>query len=157
MSVNTTPSNTNKTRNGNNFTAYESGARSAWPDHSLEIPGLGEVQGKHFLKNMVGLTGCEISINSLPPGAGMPFHHTHQENEEVYIFIQGKGQMQIDGEIVDVQEGSIVRIAPSGLRTWRNNSNAPLLYIVAQMRENSLKQYGLGDGIVPQKEVLWPD
>lgn len=157
MSVDTPPSNKSKTRNGSNFTAYESGARSVWPDHSLEIPGLGEVQGKHFLKNMVGLTGCEISINSLPPGAGMPFHHTHQENEEVYIFIQGKGQMQIDGEIIDVQEGSIIRIAPNGLRTWRNNANEPLLYIVAQMRENSLKQYGLGDGIVPQKEVLWPD
>jgi len=157
MSNNTTSSNKSKARTGRNFTAYESGARKDWPDHSLEIPGLGEVRGKHFLKDMAGFTGCEISINSLPPGAGMPFHHQHQENEEVYIFIQGKGQMQVDGEIINVQEGSVVRIAPNGLRTWRNNSNEPLLYIVAQMRENSLRQYGLGDGVIPEKAVTWPN
>ena len=149
--------NKNETINGTHFTAYESGARSEWPNHSLEIPGLGKIHGKHFLKDKLGFTACEISINSLPPGTGMPFHHTHQENEEVYIFIQGKGQMQIDGEIIDVQEGSIVRIAPNGLRTWRNNSNEPLLYIVAQMRENSLRQYGLGDGVVPEQMVAWPN
>jgi len=148
--------NRSASRKGTHYTAYESGARNEWPDHSLEIPGLGEVRGKHFLKDMVGLTGCEISINSLPPGAGMPFHHTHQDNEEVYMFIQGKGQMQIDGEIVGVKEGSIVRIAPGGLRTWRNNSNEPLHYIVVQMRENSLRQYGLGDGVIPEKTVSWP-
>lgn len=87
----------------------------------------------------------------------MPFYHQHQENEEVYIFIQGKGQMQVDGEIIDVQEGSVVRIAPNGLRTWRNNSTEPLLYIVAQMRANSLRQYGFGDGVVPEKVVTWPN
>lgn len=146
----------NTTRFGTNFTAYESGARNNWPDHSIEIPGLGEIHGKHFLKEKVGLTGCEISINSLPAGVSMPFHHTHQQNEEVYIFIQGKGQMQVDEEIFDVQEGSIVRIAPNGVRTWRNNSNEPLLYIVVQMRQDSLNQYGLGDGVVSEMPVNWP-
>lgn len=142
-------------RTGRNFTAYEGGARKDWPNHSIELPGLGKVSGKHFLKDMAGFTGCEISINSLPAGAGMPFYHQHKENEEVYIFIQGKGQMQIDGETVDVQEGSIVRIAPKGQRTWRNNSKEPLLYIVVQMKENSLNQYGLGDGVVSEKKVTW--
>lgn len=146
----------NRTRTGRHFTAYEGGARNEWPDHSLELPGLGEVRGKHFLKDKAGLTGCEISINSLPAGAGMPFYHQHKENEEVYIFIQGTGQMQVDGEVIDVREGSIVRIAPNGLRTWRNNSNGPLLYIVAQMRAGSLNQYGLGDGVIPEKAVTWP-
>lgn len=146
-----------KTRKGNNFTSYEGGARKDWPNHSIELPGLGKVSGKHFLKDILGFTGCEISINSLPPGAGMPFYHQHKDNEEVYIFIQGKGQMQVDDEVINVQEGSIVRIAPNGQRTWRNNSNEALLYIVIQMKENSLRQYGLGDGIVAEKAVAWPN
>jgi len=145
-----------KTRNGTNFTAYESGARWEWPDHVVQLPGL-DIPGKQFLKEALGFTGCEISVNSLKPGTGMPFYHTHQQNEEVYIFIQGKGQMQVDGEVIEVQEGSIVRIAPKGLRTWRNNTQEPLLYIVIQMRENSLNQYGLGDGVVPEKAVSWPN
>ncbi len=144
-----------KIKTGTHFTAYESGARKDWPDHFVEIPGLGEIPGKHFLKDIAGFTSCEISVNSMLPGGAMPFHHTHQENEEVYIFIQGKGQMQIDGEIINVQEGSIVRIAPDGLRTWRNNSTEPLLFVIVQAKGDSLRQYGLGDGVVPEKAVAW--
>lgn len=146
-----------QTRKGSNFTAYKSGALKDWPNHSVELPGLGKVAGKHFLKDMAGFTGCEISVNSLPPGAGMPFYHQHKENEEIYVFIEGKGQMQVDGETIDVEEGSIVRIGTKGERTWRNNSNQPLRYIVIQMRENSLRQYGLGDGVVLEKKVAWPN
>jgi mannose-6-phosphate isomerase-like protein (cupin superfamily) len=156
MSDRKNSSNPSNTRKGTHYTVFDSGARQHWPAHSVQLPGLGEIAGKYFLKDTLGLTGCEISINSMAPGAGMPIHHQHKENEEVYIFIQGKGQMQIDGELVDVQEGSIVRIAPNGLRTWRNNSDQPLIYVVVQMRENSLQQYGLGDGVVPDKKVTWP-
>ena len=144
-----------KIKKGSNFTAYESGFLKEWPEHSVEIPGLGEIPGKLFLKDALGFTGCEISLNSMAPGANMPIYHQHQQNEEVYIFIQGKGQIQIDGEVIDVEEGTIVRIAPNGERTWRNNSNEPLFYIIIQARENSLTQYGLGDAISPEKEVNW--
>lgn len=142
-----------KIKKGSNFTACESGARNEWPEYTVELPGLGEIPGKLFLKDVLGFTGCEISVNSMAPGAGMPIYHQHQQNEEVYIFIQGKGQVQVDDEVIEVKEGTIVRIAPNGERTWRNNSNEPLLYIIIQARENSLTQYGLGDAIVPEKEV----
>jgi len=144
-------------KTGEHYSAYDGGALQQWANHAVELPGLGEVRGKHFLKDLLGLTGCEISINSLPAGAGMPFHHQHKENEEVYIFIQGQGQMQIDGEVVAVRDGSIVRIAPKGLRTWRNIAEEPLVYVVIQMRANSLRQFGLGDGVIPEKAVVWPN
>ena len=141
---------------GTHFTAYQSGARKDWPAHTVELPGL-TIPGKHFLKDILGLTSCEISINSMAPGSGMPIYHQHSNNEEIYIFIQGKGQIQIDGEVVNVQEGSIVRIAPKGERIWRNNSNEPLLYIIIQAQQNSLKQYGLNDATVPDKAASWPN
>ena len=109
---------------GKNFIVYESGSRKDWPEHRTDIPGLGEITGKHFLKDILGFTGCEISINAMAPGNGMPVYHRHHENEEVYIFIQGKGQMQVDGEIIAVQEGSIVRIAPEGERTWTGDAQS---------------------------------
>lgn len=65
--------------------------------------------------------------------------------------------MQIDGDVIDVQEGTIVRIAPNGERIWRNNSTEPLLYIIVQVRENSLNQYGLCDATVPEKAIIWPN
>jgi quercetin dioxygenase-like cupin family protein len=144
-----------KVKKGSNFTAYESGSLKKWPEHKVELPGLGEIPGKLFLKDELSFTGCEISVNSMAPGADMPIYHQHKQNEEVYIFIQGKGQVQVDNEVIEVQEGTIIRIAPNGERTWRNNSNESLLYIIIQARENSLTQYGLGDAIVPEKKVTW--
>ncbi len=150
------PENTGHIKTGSHFTAYESGLCKDWPEHSVEIPGLGEIPGKLFLKDLLGFTGCEISINSMAPGAGMPIYHQHQQNEEVYIFIQGKGQVQVDGEIIDVQEGTIVRIAPKGERVWRNHSTEPLRYIIIQAKEHSLLQYGVSDASIPDKAVTWP-
>lgn len=141
-------------KKGANFTAYETGAKKDWPAHTVELPGL-TIPGKHFLKDMLALTGCEISINSMAPGADMPIYHNHIQNEEVYIFIQGKGQVQVDAQVIDVKEGTIVRISPNGERTWRNHSSEPLLYIIIQVKENSLVQYGLGDATVPQKATVW--
>ena len=155
MTDNNIHGNKNQARKGNNFTAYNCGARKDWPEHTVEIPGLGTIPGKHFLKDILGLTSCEISINSMAPGAGMPIYHRHKDNEEIYIFIQGKGQVQIDGEAVDIQEGSIVRIAPGGERSWRNNSKETLQYIIVQARQDSLRQYGLNDATVPEKAVTW--
>ena len=146
----------NSAKTGTNYTQFESGSLKSWIENSVEIPGLGKVPGKLFLKEQMGLTSCEISINALPPGEGMPFHHTHKQNEEIYIFINGTGQVQIDDEVLDVKEGSIVKIAPNGVRTWRNNGTEMLVYLVLQMKDNSLIQWGVEDADVPEKEVTWP-
>ncbi len=146
----------NSAKTGTNFTQFESGSLKSWIENSVEIPGLGKVPGKLFLKEQMGLTSAEISINALPAGEGMPFHHTHKQNEEIYIFLNGTGQVQIDDEVLEVKEGTILKIAPNGVRTWRNNGSEMLVYLVLQMKDNSLVQWGLEDADVPEKEVAWP-
>ena len=54
-----------KVTEGTHFTKYESGDCIKWPDYAVELPGLGEIPGKLFLKELLGLSGCEISINSM--------------------------------------------------------------------------------------------
>jgi mannose-6-phosphate isomerase-like protein (cupin superfamily) len=149
-----TDSNT-KLANGKNYTFFETGKCAEWPDHNVTLPGLGDIPGKMFLKEALGFTGCEVSVNSLAPHTGMPIYHTHKENEEVYIFIQGQGQVSVDDEVIDVKEGSIVRIAPEGKRVWRNTADEPLVYIIIQVREHSLQQYSLEDADVPNEPVTW--
>jgi len=141
-------------KSGNNYTHIETGPCEKWPDYTVELPGL-DIPGKLFIKDLLGLTSCEISINSMPAGASMPVYHRHHSNEEVYIFIKGQGQLQIDGDIRDVKEGSIVRIASEGERIWRNNSDDVLVYIIIQAKENSLTKYGLEDSTIPEKEANW--
>lgn len=144
----------NNAKKGTHYAAIETGKCQKWPDYTVELPGM-QIPGKLFLKDKLDLTGCEISINSMPAGAGMPIYHSHHQNEEIYIFIQGQGQIQIDGDTLEIKEGSIVRISPEAERIWRNNSDEALVYIIIQVKQNSLGQYGLNDASIPEKEANW--
>jgi mannose-6-phosphate isomerase-like protein (cupin superfamily) len=153
--IHTTPSR--QVKQGANFTAYESGTLPTWLNRSVEIPGLGTLEGKEFLHDTLGFTSCEISVNAMPVGQSMPIYHQHKENEEIYLFIHGRGQLQVDGEIFDVQEGTVARIAPNGSRAWRNIGDKPLIFIIIQAKAGSLRQYGLADTVVPAQTVHWPN
>ena len=43
------------------------------------------------LHDLLNLTGAEVSCNTLPAGASVPFVHHHTQNEEVYLILEGKG------------------------------------------------------------------
>lgn len=99
--------------------------------------------GKVFLNNLLGLTSCEISINEMPSGINLPFSHKHKQNEEVYIFLKGEGSMTLDNEIIDVKEGTCIKVLPNASRTIQSKTN--LQYICIQAKSNSLEQFGLED------------
>lgn len=101
--------------------------------------------GKVFLHDALGLTGCEISINCVPEGFKLPFNHKHVQNEEIYIVIKGEGIFIIDNEKVAVKEGSVVKISPEAVRTLENTSENDFQFICVQTKTNSLEQFGLGD------------
>ena len=67
------------------------------------------------LHDLLGLTGAEISVNSLPEGAGVPFVHYHKENEEIYYIIEGKGKAVIDGDETDIVAGDFQSNVPDWL------------------------------------------
>jgi len=144
------------TKSGANFCLVQTGPFAQLDTYKLEVPALKRtVSGKLFVRQFLGLTGMQISLNKLPPGAGVPFYHAHKENEEAYIFISGNGQMQIDGQILDVREGSVVRVSTAGSRTIRNNSTEDLCYICIQSKENSLNIETVEDGVRSEAPVVW--
>lgn len=105
------------------------------------------VEGKKFLRDDLALSGMEVSVQKLAPRAKVPFYHRHRHNEELYFFLRGSGEFQIDGDIVPVTEGTAIRVAPEGIRTWRNNSDEALYYIVIQARANTLGGSDISDGM----------
>jgi mannose-6-phosphate isomerase-like protein (cupin superfamily) len=106
-----------------------------------------EFSGKKFLKEDLGLTSMEVSINRFPPSISIPFSHKHRENEELYIFLKGSGEFCVDGEWMPVQEGSVVRVSPEGVRKWRSSSNEELLFIVIQAKAGTMQDHTIQDGI----------
>ena len=81
-----------KTLQGANFTCFHAGPTEGWTQFHLEPPDVPRpARGKLFLRSLLGAAGVEISLNAVLPGMGIPFLHRHQENDEVYIFVGGRG------------------------------------------------------------------
>lgn len=100
------------------------------------------------LHDSLGLTGAEISVNFLPAGAAVPFVHSHKHNEEIYVILEGKGQMTVDGEKVELAANDFLRISPSGKRQLSASSDTAIKYLCIQVKENSLEGYTMDDGVV---------
>ena len=100
------------------------------------------------LHNKLGLTGAEISINTIQAGEGVPFIHSHKQNEEIFAILSGKGRAIIDGENIDLSAGDWIRVAPKGQRQFFASEDEAMKFICIQVKENSLEGYTMEDGII---------
>ncbi len=110
--------------------------------------------GKYFIGENLELTGCEVSLNRLPAGKGIPFVHAHKRNEELYIVLRGNGTFFVDGEEFPIQEGSLIRVAPAGERAFKAGSE-DLYFFCIQTEAGSLTQATLEDGIRLPTTTSW--
>lgn len=143
----------NSTIEGKNFSAVQVGKWEELLQYKNGNPF--KAPGKVFLKDDLQCTGMEVSLNVFPPGISMPFYHKHRENEELYIFVKGQGEFKIDDEILEIKEGTVIRVAQEGERIWRNSSSEPLYFICIQARANTLEESNIEDGIRLDKSVEW--
>ena len=97
-----------------NFCAVNLGKLSQLNEYVLEMGPEIKIPGKVFCGTALGCTGSEFSFQMFQPGTETGFKHTHKNHEELYLFLRGKGEFQVDGQIFPVAEGSIVRVSPSG-------------------------------------------
>ena len=151
--------NPSESEKGQNFSAVQLGCLENWKTYTAKLKALSsrDVPGKLFLNSILGLTGMEVSVNCLPAGVAVPFYHKHSQHEELYLFLKGCGQFQVDEKIIEICDGTALRISPDGERTWRNNSKEDLYYIVIQATEFSIAAKGIDDGYSDQRKVIWPD
>jgi mannose-6-phosphate isomerase-like protein (cupin superfamily) len=115
----------------NSFAVFEAGPLSGWNHFQFQAPN-GTNIPKGFLKNELGLTSMEVSLNWLPPGAGMPFTHQHRRNEELYVFLTGSGEFQIENDVYPIQPGTCVRCDRQVNRAWRCTGDEPLTFLCIQ-------------------------
>lgn len=100
------------------------------------------------LHDALELTGAEVSVNSLPAGASVPFVHAHKQNEEIYAVLAGKGTAVLDGESVALTAGDWLRIAPVVKRQFFAANDEGIKYICIQVKEHSLEGYTMSDAVV---------
>jgi len=145
-----------KISENNNYTAVNIGCLDELANYSLTHPKTGqEITGKVFLKTPTKATGTEISFTTLPPKTALSYFHVHNKDEETYIILKGYGYYQVDNDYFPITEGSVIRVAPQGIRGLCNTSDAPMIYICIQSKENSLEEHSTDDGKRIETSPKW--
>lgn len=138
-----------------NFSAISVGALNELDDYVLELGPEVKIPGKVFGGAALGATGSEFSFQVFQPGTESGFLHTHKNHEELYFFLSGKGEFQVDGEVFPIAGGSVVRVNPAGRRSVRNNGTTPLVMLCVQYRGNTFTSEDAADGVILNEEVKW--
>ena len=137
------------------FSAVSVGKLSELGDYLLELGPEIKIPGKVFGGAAAGATGAEFSFQTFLPGTETGFLHTHKTHEELYFFLSGSGEFQVDGQVFPVAEGSVVRVAPEGRRSVRNNGTQPLTMLCVQYRGGTFTAEDAADGELLQEPVVW--
>jgi mannose-6-phosphate isomerase-like protein (cupin superfamily) len=80
------------------------------------------------LGEALGAEQLSITLIRVPPhsdfeqGTG----HYHDETEELYVVARGTLTMRFEDEVVPVEAGSVVRVAPKTRRSHRNEGDVPV-------------------------------
>ena len=134
---------------------YEAGSTADWNQFKFTAPS-GAIVPKGFLKNELGLTSMEVSLNWLPPGAGMSFTHTHEKNEELYVFLTGSGEFQLESEVIAIKPGTCVRCNREVNRAWRCTGDEPLTFVCIQAPANGFgPKATIEDGQMGTVPLAW--
>lgn len=138
-----------------NYKAVNVGRMAELGEYVLELSPEVKIPGKVFLGQALQATGAELSLQSFQPGTETGFLHTHKQHEELYFFVSGQGEFQVDGQVFSVKEGSVVRVAPAGRRSVRNNGSEPLVMLCVQYRGNTFTAEDAADGELLGEPVAW--
>jgi len=84
-----------------------------------------------FLKEDLNLKALGLSVARLPAGKGYTIMHQHEEQEEVYMVLSGRGIIHIDGEDISLREGDFVNVVPESKRALKAADDSDLIFICA--------------------------
>lgn len=107
------------------YEAVEIGALDQWREHFGGFAPSRSRDGRRVVDHELTMTYIGMTANALLPGEEAGYWHTHARIEELYVFLGGAGQMGLDDDVVDVAEGSVIRVGPGVWRTWRALPDSP--------------------------------
>jgi quercetin dioxygenase-like cupin family protein len=93
-------------------------------DEFEEMKGSGGATWRLARKSL-GAEAFGFNVVDIEAGGQIPAHdHTGDNQEEVFIILEGQGKVVTDGEEHDAPAGTFCRFAPEVNRTIRNESDA---------------------------------
>jgi mannose-6-phosphate isomerase-like protein (cupin superfamily) len=102
-------------------------ARFAWKDLDAERTGL--------------------AFHRVKPGCRQGFAHRHDEAEEIYVILSGRGRLKLDDDVIDVAPLDAIRVAPQVMRAFEAGDEGLELLAVGAHHE--------GDGDIFPDPAFW--
>jgi uncharacterized cupin superfamily protein len=87
-------------------------------EDSAPKAGMDEIMQARFAAGDLGMERSAVSLQRLEPNRTQPFGHHHKGQEELYVIIDGSGQVKLDDDVFDVRRLDAVRVAPEVMRAF---------------------------------------
>ena len=107
------------------YQVLQIGALDEWRDHYGGFRPTTSRDGRRVVDHELTMQYIGMTANALEPGEEAGYWHAHARIEELYVFLEGRGQMGLDDEVLDVAAGSVVRVGQGVWRTWRAHPDSP--------------------------------
>jgi quercetin dioxygenase-like cupin family protein len=108
-------------------------------------PGIeGRFARKHLDSRDLGVSLFRYAANLRSPMA-----HSHREQEEAYVVVAGSGRVLLDGEIQELRQWDVVRVAPEVVRAFEGGPEGLDIIAVGGPKPAD------GDGVMGA--AAWPD
>jgi mannose-6-phosphate isomerase-like protein (cupin superfamily) len=86
-------------------------------DDAAAAYGYGDIGEARFARAPLGAEQSGLSLQLLRPGQ-RGLAHRHATVEEIYVILEGSGQMQIDDETIELRPRDAIRVAPAAVRSF---------------------------------------
>ena len=106
------------------------------------------IEGR-FGRGPMGAQDVGVSHWRYAPGFRSTMGHRHREQEEAYLVISGSGEMMLDGDVIELGQWDLVRVAPTTVRAFAAGPDGMEVVAVGGPKPEG------GDG--EPGEVTWPD
>jgi uncharacterized cupin superfamily protein len=109
------------------FQQIELGALDDWRAHFGGFVPERSRDGRRVIDHELPMQFVGVTANALEPGEDAGYWHSHASDEELYIFLEGHGQMGLDDQVVEVRPGTSIRVGQGVMRTWRCTPESPTM------------------------------
>jgi quercetin dioxygenase-like cupin family protein len=98
------------------------------------------IEGR-FARKHLGSEHLGVSYFRYSPGVRSPMAHSHREQEEAYVVVDGSGRVRLDDEVRDLRQWDVVRVSPETVRAFEAGDDGLELIALGSDRPEG------GDGV----------
>ncbi|AVG24523.1 cupin domain-containing protein [Pontimonas salivibrio] len=139
-----------------NFSVTNIGPMDSWREHFGGFVPETSRDGRRVVDHELDTEIIGFTATAYEPGEEAGYWHSHSTLEEVYVFLEGEGQMGLDDQVIDVHPGTVVHVGTGVMRTWRALPDSPAQLRWLCLRAGQIPLPAIPDDAIPIRDIPMP-